>query len=151
MSFVASKSHLMLANNPSSLQYPSPIASLGFHAGPVRSPWRSSIAVPLGEVLLSKAVLFGQIAHGCAWCNELEALAAVDDVWHNRDRSLIWGVVGAEVWLDRWCVLIPRRVDADGNVCLKAEAGLADVWVPLVELSYGEVVERFGDGKAGIR
>lgn len=127
------------------------MAKLCLHASPVGGPWRGGIAVPLGKVRFSKAVLFRQIAHGCAWGNKLETLAAVDDVWHDRDRSLIWGVVGAEVWLDWWCVLVPRRVDADRNICLEAEAGLADVWVPLVELSDCEVVERLGDGKAGVR
>lgn len=124
---------------------------LSLHASPVSSPWRGGIAVPLRKVLYSKAVLLCQIAHGRAWRNELEALAAVDGVWHDRDGSLIRGVVGAEVWLDWWCELIPRGVDANRNVCLQAEARLADVWVPLVELSDCEVAERLGDGKAGVR
>lgn len=58
--------------------------------------------------------------------------------------------MGAEVWLDRWGVRVPRRVDADRNVCLQTEACLADVWVPQVELGDCEVVERLGNAQAGV-
>lgn len=47
--------------------------------------------------------------------------------------------------------MVPGSVDADWDVCLEAEAGLANRWVPLVELCDCEVAERLGNAEAGVR
>lgn len=123
---------------------------LSLHANPIGSPGSCSIAIPLREVVDRKAVLLSQFINTLAGSDKLKALAAVDDVWHDRDRSLLWGVVCSEVGLDRWRELVPRRVDADRDVGLETEASLTDVRVPFVELRDGEIVVRLGDRQASV-
>lgn len=112
---------------------------------PIIRPSEFCTSIPRRKVFFLKPIFTRELVHSRARTDKFIILAGAYNSRHDRHRRLLRRIVGTRGRL-HWCLeVVPRGVDADWDIGLKAETGLPDARVPAVELRDCEVAEGGGD------